>query len=313
MFTHGLHLVDLTQLRYAVAAAELGSLRRVAELLRVRHSIVSRSIRQLEHSLGVVVFERSGTGVKPTRAGRNVLRMARTVLQQVDVLVTTAKAIGKGEAGRLSVGFSTSISFGNLRAMLIEFRMRFPQVELVTVERSWTRLATSLENGAVDILIVTGEMLAIDGFSEKEVLPLWRERVFAAVPDDHPLAARDAISWIDLRGEMMLLSSYDPGREFENLLTSKLASAADRPRIARHDVSRGIIKSLISMKLGIGLVIESDIGANFAGLAYRELRDGSGPSCVEFSALWRADNENPVLNSFVKLLAERYPLPDDSI
>lgn len=82
-----------------------------------------------------------------------------------------------------------------------------------------------------------------------------------------------------------------------------------RPKIWRHDVSRGIIKSLISMNTGISLVFEADIGANFAGLVYRELRDGAGASRFEFSAYWRADNENPALHEFLKLLSQRYPSP----
>ena len=54
---------------------------------------------------------------------------------------------------------------------------------------------------------------------------------------------------------------------------------------------------------------ESDIGVNFAGLTYREVRDGAGPSQVNYSAHWREDNDNPALANFLKLLSERYPLP----
>src|SRR6266700_297458 len=64
-----MHAVDLKQLRFAVAAADYGSLRQAAELLSIRHSILSRSIRQLEYLIGVAIFERSGGGVKPTPAG----------------------------------------------------------------------------------------------------------------------------------------------------------------------------------------------------------------------------------------------------
>jgi hypothetical protein len=46
---------------------------------------------------------------------------------------------------------------------------------------------------------------------------------------------------------------------------------------------------------GVDLVTDSDIGANFSGLTYRELRDGTGPSQVGFSAHWRSDNNNPAL------------------
>jgi hypothetical protein len=62
------------------------------------------------------------------------------------------------------------------------------------------------------------------------------------------------------------------------------------------------------MGLGLSLVLESDIGANSSGLTYRELRDGTGPSRICFSAAWREDNENLSLRDFLKLLAERYPL-----
>ena len=231
------------------------------------------------------------------------------ILEQVDALVVVAKSNNRGDMGRLSVGFCTSISAGNLRATFVDFITRHPQIELTTVERSRIRLSTQLRSGAVDILILAGDIRAL---GDKN-LPLWSERIFVAIPEEHPLAARDVLFWTDLRGEALLLSSYDPGPELEALLVSKLASLSDRPRIERHDVSRGILKGLISMKLGVGLVMESDIGANFAGLTYRELRDGAGTSRMEFSAIWRADNENPTLESFVRLLAERYPFPTSSV
>jgi hypothetical protein len=51
------------------------------------------------------------------------------------------------------------------------------------------------------------------------------------------------------------------------------------------------------------------MGANFAGLVYRELHDGSGPSRFDYSAFWRAENDNPALREFLKMLSERYPSP----
>src|SRR5258708_16872243 len=132
--------------------------RLAAELLSIRLSILRRLSREVEHRIGVTVFERSRGGVKPTPAGRSVLRMARLILEQVDVLVAIAKSNGGGEAGRLSIGFCTSISAGNLRATLTEFKNRQPRIELATVERSRTRLATALRNGTADVLIVTGDV-----------------------------------------------------------------------------------------------------------------------------------------------------------
>lgn len=274
-------------------------------MLRAQQSSLSRRIGEIEHHLGIAIFERHSGGVRPTRAGRNVLRLARTILEEFDALIATAGLVQNSETGRLAAGFCTSLSAGNLQASLLAFKERFPQIALVTVERSRTRLAAALRNGVLDVLIVTGSLPLLDN---KE-MALWSERVLLALPHDHPLAARETVCWADLRGETLLLSHYDPGIELEDLLISKLETPEDRPRIERHDVSRVIIKSLISMRTGVGLVLESDMGANFTGLVYRELRDGTGPSHFDFSAYWRADNKNPALQEFLNLLSERYSSP----
>ncbi|WP_407169112.1 LysR family transcriptional regulator [Bradyrhizobium sp. ORS 111] len=297
--------LDLKHLRSAVAAADCGSFRQAAEMLRSQQSSLSRRISEIEHHLGIAIFERGSGGVRPTRAGRSVLRLARTIVEEFDSLIATARSVQNSETGRLSVGFCTSLSAGNLQGSLLEFKRRFPQIELATAERSRARLAAALRNGVLDVLIVTGSL----PLSDAESLLLWSERVLVAFPQDHPLSSREPVYWTDLRGQTVLLSHYDPGKEFEDLLVSKLVSPEDRPKIERHDVSRGIIKSLISMRAGISLVLESDMGANFAGLTYRELRDGTGPSRFDFSAYWRADNQNPALAAFLQLLSERYSSP----
>ncbi|WP_084305775.1 LysR family transcriptional regulator [Bradyrhizobium sp. ARR65] len=296
---------ELKHLRWAVTAADCGSFREAAELLRLQQSTLSRSIRQIEHGLGFTIFERSSGGASPTPAGRRVLRLARTILEEFDALIATAKSVQNGETGRLSVGFCTSLSASNLQVSLVEFKRRFPRIELAMVERSRTRLARALRNGLLDILIVTGSLPLFDS----KAMSLWSERLLVVLSRDHPLAAQETVYWTDLRGETVLLSHYDPGRELEDLLVSKLVSARDRPKIEHHELSRDNIRSLISMQGGVSLVLESDTGANFAGLIYRELRDGTGASRFDYSAHWRADNENPALDAFLKLLSERYPSP----
>lgn len=297
--------VDLAHLRCAVAAADHGSFRRAADALRLRQSTLSRCVRRLEELVGMTIFERSSGGVVATPSGRDFLRMARSILEQMEALTTFAHSTGRGTAGRLAIGFFTSLSAGNLRATLADFRQRFPHVELAIMECSQTRLVTALRNGTLDVAIVAGDANLLEGAG----LSLWSERIMVALPQGHQLADRDTIYWTDLRSETVLLSHYDPGRELENLLMAKLVSPSDRPQIARHNVSRGIIKSLITVGFGVSLVTESDIGANFSGLIYREIRDGTGPSRIGYSAHCKEDNNNPALAGFLKMLSERFPFP----
>ena len=92
-------IVTFQHLRYVIAAADNGSFRRAAEILLVRQSTLSRCIRQLEHSIGMTVFERSSGGVRATKAGLNFLRASRSILEQVASLVEAARILKPG--GRL--------------------------------------------------------------------------------------------------------------------------------------------------------------------------------------------------------------------
>jgi DNA-binding transcriptional LysR family regulator len=297
--------INLPQLRCAVVAADEGSFRRAAEVLLVRQSTLSRGIRQLEHLIGITIFDRSSGGVTATPSGRSFLHHARSILEQIDSLIITSHRTSRGEAGPLSIGFYTSLSAGNLRATLLDFRQRFPKVEIALVEMSRTRLMNSLRSGIMDIAIVTGEAPQRDGAT----LTLWSERILLALPQGHPLADRETIYWTDLRDETVLLSQCDQGREFADILMLKLSLPADRPRIERHNVSRDTLKSLVSLGFGVGLVTESDIGPSLPGLIFRELRDGAGPSRIGYTAHWRAENDNAALAGFLALLRERYPSP----
>jgi DNA-binding transcriptional LysR family regulator len=295
--------VDLVHLRYALAAADHGSFRRAADALLLRQSTLSRCIRQLEERIELIVFERSSGGVRATRAGRDFLHMARSILEQMDTLVASAHRAGRGEAGRLAIGHYTSLSAGSLRATLMDYAQRFPHIETGIVERSRASLTIALRNGAIDIAIVTGTTPLPDS----KTMPLWNERIVVALTEGHRLADRETIYWTDLKGETLLVSRQDPGTEIQELLLTKLTSSGDRPKVVCHDASWGSIKNLVGAGFGISLVTESAVGANFSGPLYRELRDGTGPSLVSYSAHWRSDNDNPLLAGFLKLLGERYP------
>lgn len=294
--------IDLKHLRCAVAAADHGSFRRAAEVLNIEQSTLSRSILQLEHATSTTIFNRSPGGVVVSTLGSDFIRMARVVLEQIDEFGSSA--LSTLRKGILSVGFCTSLSAGGLRSNLLDFHRRFPQFRLSMLERRRSRLTTKLQNGTLDIVISTGRLPT----AKCKTQALWSERVLIALPEDHRLVDRDVVYWTDLRSETLLISQYDPYWEFEDLVTSKLVSYEDRPRIERHDVSRSILKSLISMKLGLGLMLESDVGVRVPSIVFKELRDGTGAARVEFSAFWREANENPALAQFLRLLKERYPV-----
>ncbi len=73
---------------------------------------------------------------------------------------------------------------------------------------------SALANKTVDIEVMTASRTGWDGRN----LPLWSERVIAALYAGHPLSKKEVVRWPDLTGETILLPHNGPGAELERLL-----------------------------------------------------------------------------------------------
>lgn len=92
------HRVSLDQLHAVVTIADTGTLVRAARRLHISQPPLTRKVRALEEELGVVLFERTPRGMRPTAAGEALLGRARAILGEVESAAAEARAIG-GRAG----------------------------------------------------------------------------------------------------------------------------------------------------------------------------------------------------------------------
>ena len=101
-------------IRDVIAVAERGSLRSAARHLGIAQPAITRSIRELEHELGVTLFERHVTGAALTPIGKaflcaaqrpSNLELQRTKdeIQQLKGLKTGSVAVGLSTAGHVAL------------------------------------------------------------------------------------------------------------------------------------------------------------------------------------------------------------------
>jgi DNA-binding transcriptional LysR family regulator len=294
--------IALRDLRWAIIAAQHRSLRRAAEILNIRQSTLSRTLRGLEYRLEAELFERTNAGTRPTIIGREFLETARRIIEETDAAFARLKAMASGQAGRLTVGVYVSLATGNLRATLAEFRTRFPAVDVHIVDGAYDRLLCDMIASNVDVAIMTSRY---SGWDDRK-LPLWSERVIAALPEGHPLCEKPMIRWRDLAGQPLLVKQRDPGPEMQRLIAAKL-DPFGRQRLLHQDVSVDRLMSLAGAGFGIYLMLEGATGARYDGVVYREVDDHDGPTRLNFAAYWRESNKNPTLEPFLSILRERYP------
>ena len=295
-------MVEFRDLRWAIAAAQHRSLRQAAETLNIRQSTLSRTLRDLEYQMGVVLFERTNGGTRPTIVGQEFLEAARRIVEDTEAIAARFKTRSRGESGVLTIGVHASLSAGNLRATLIEHRRRYPHVETHLVDGSSDHLISDLGNSALDIAFVADGKSRWAGRS----LPVWSERVIVAVPSDHPLSGHEIVHWDDLKDERLLIPQRGPGPEFLRLLVSKL-KCSEPWQFLRHDVSLDRLLTLVSSSWGLLLVLEGATGASYPGVIFHEVHDDDAPTRFAFRALWRHENSNPSLRPLLEILRERYP------
>ncbi len=76
--------MNLLHMKHVLAVAKAGSLGRAAEELMTAAPNISRSVREIESDLGIVIFERTKNGMKPTPAGEEFINFAKSISSQID-------------------------------------------------------------------------------------------------------------------------------------------------------------------------------------------------------------------------------------
>jgi DNA-binding transcriptional LysR family regulator len=254
------------------------------------------------------LFVRSIGGAQLTPVGEEFVVSARRVLAELGAMETRAKAGKLGDAGRLEIGFYTSLSTGALRDIILAFVNLHPDVEVNLIEGVRASLIPLLERGAIDIVVLLGE----PAYADYAHMSLWSERIMVAFPKDHPLTARDFVYWTDLKNEHFRMSRRDPGPELQDLLINKLTSPGYRPLIKPINAHREHILSMVDNNRGIALTCESSTGHVLPGGIFREVRDGNGSTSAGYVAYWRRNNDNPALKQMLTLLQAHPAVPPAS-
>lgn len=296
-------MIELRQLRYAVATADAQSFSRAAAALHVKQSTLSRAVLLFEERLGIKLFERTTRGAEPTENGRVVIEQARRIVTDVDNLQTTARNVSYGLHGRIAVGYCSSLTSGNLKHIFTEYLTRFPEMQFDGIEAGPDKLLHGLQAHTVDVAIAP---IGLEDAGIKS-RRLWSEQLIVAMLEDNRLLHNERIYWQDLRREVFVVPSGGLGPVLGNLLSAKLTEQGYRPNIIYQDTGLDSVLSMITAKRFVSIATEASQGVIWPDLHFREIYEPNSLARLDFALYWRESNSNPALKHFFKLVEERYP------
>jgi LysR family hydrogen peroxide-inducible transcriptional activator len=246
--------MTLTELRYIVAVAREKHFGRAAEACFVSQPTLSVAIKKLEEELDVKLFERGASEVSVTPLGLEIVRQAQQVIEQASAIKEIAQRGKDPVAGPLRLGIIYTIGPYLLPDLVKQAIERVPQMPLMLQENFTAKLLDMLRTGDLDAAIMA-EPFPDTGLA---VAPLYDEPFMAAVPKNHPLAKRKAITAEELKDETMLL--LGTGHCFRDHVLevcpeyARFSSDAEGIRKSFEGSSLETIKYMVASGMGVTVV-----------------------------------------------------------
>ncbi|AJY38499.1 MULTISPECIES: LysR family transcriptional regulator [Burkholderia] len=290
--------MELRQLRYFIAVAEEMNITRAAQRLHMTQPPLSRQLQLIEDEIGLPLFERGARPLKLTDAGRVLYAQARRVLEQADELAPLTRRLAQA-AERIVIGFVPSTLYGALPDVIRAFREAAPAVELSLIEMFTLEQLGALKGGRIDIGF--GRLRFDDEQLVREVLV--EERLIAALPHGHPLAAPGApISLADIAGQTLIVYPSTPRPSFADQQLSALRDGGLAPAAVHEVRELQTALGLVAAQVGVSLVPESVEGVRVKGVVYRRLPEPVATSPIILSR--RLHDESRATGLFCSLARE---------
>ena len=143
--------MKLHHLRNVVAIVERGSLRAAAKHLGLAQPAISRSVKELEQELGVILFERNRFGMTLTGAGDVFLRRAKGIQVELQRTLDEIEQFKGADRGSITLACSGATLLSLLPAIISRFHRRYPDIRLNVVEGTFPRLERDIRDGLIDL------------------------------------------------------------------------------------------------------------------------------------------------------------------
>ncbi|MGZ5179205.1 MAG: LysR substrate-binding domain-containing protein [Ramlibacter sp.] len=290
---------DLVSIRLAVGCAQHGSLTVAAQQAHLALAAASRRIRDLESAVGEPLFERHARGVRPTAAGRVLVKHGLALLQALEQMDTELADLRQGVARHVRLCSSTAAISQFLPPLLAAYSRQQPHVRVDLEEQVSEGVAAALREGRCDL----GVFVEGPDTTGLAPVPFRRDELVVVLPPRHRLAGRTPLpfaqaldeDWVSLNTGAAMLHKQQ-----------QAALAANRPLRLRMQVrSFDAVCHLVAS--GLGLAVLPKAAAlpiiRAMGLGWRPLADAWAQRQLLVAAAVGAQAD-PDVNGLLAFLAQ---------
>jgi DNA-binding transcriptional LysR family regulator len=145
--------MKLQDLHVLMAVVQAGSMNKAAALLNTGQSAISRSIVELERTIGVRLLDRNPRGVEPTEYGRALLDGGAAVFDDLRQAVKNIEFLADPTAGEVRIGCNPFLAESFVSAVVERLSRRYPRMVFHLVAADTQALHRDLHERNVDLLV----------------------------------------------------------------------------------------------------------------------------------------------------------------
>jgi DNA-binding transcriptional LysR family regulator len=199
--------MEMHQVRYFVALCETLKFTRAAERCNVAQPSLTRAIQLLEHELGGPLFNRERNQTHLSELGRLMEPHLREVLEQTRSARARASSFFSLRNARLKLGVARGVTMGPLDDTLRRFVAAYPDTEIAMHDDRPAALREALIRGDFEVVVLPQRAHELD---ELHHYPVGEDRLFAILPETHPLAALPTVPLAALAEETLVCGDGCP-------------------------------------------------------------------------------------------------------
>jgi DNA-binding transcriptional LysR family regulator len=294
--------VTLRQFKYFIAVAESNSTASASRMLSIAQSAITKSILELEDTLGIALFERSPRGMQLSPEGHRFLVRARKVLAAVADATHMEKNEGQALTGSLAIGVTSLVAGYYLSELLRRFRRNCPQVDVQVVEDAPNFLEHLLINGELDAAIMVSNTLEERQALVSETLVRSPLRVWMAA--DHPLAQQEDVALAQCAAQKQIVLRADG---IDELIRRMWTRYGLKSGSVLKTTSLEAVRSLVGSGAGVTVLPDFLYRAwtlDSEHVDVRNLREEL--PTVDIGLIWRRGNLlSPALAEFIEVSREQ--------
>ena len=245
--------MKLQQLRCIFQIVQSGfNISKASEALNTSQPGVSKQIKLLENEIGIKVFQRNGKRlVGLTEPGEMVLGSIEVILQESNNIKVISEEYIEKDQGTFTIATTHTQARYKLPRVVEEFVKKYPKINLNIHQGNPSQVTDQIINGEADVGIATE---SINLSKDIHTIPCYQWNRCIVMPKNHPLTEVRRIKLEDLAAYPMI--TYDYAFTGSTIVSEVFKNANIEPNIMLTAIDADVIKTYVSLNMGIGLIAE---------------------------------------------------------